>query len=346
MNTLELSKLVDLKKTSHEKKLGNQPNKIIGLSGASGFLGLHLLNELVKRKDVQGIKCFIRDREKFNLKKKEFNLFFNEEKLQFVEHYDKNDFKDLTNFIHSAAQLHNLKKYTGLWKDNVELTKNFLEYSQDIKFHYISTLSVFASSNICGKHYPVEVKPCVEHILYGGYAQTKWLGEYLTQTNSQHQIFRLGLLTPSRGFPHIQKEQFLYLFLKLIKQLKIYPECYENAWVDLSPVDLVAKKIVDSLDSQEKIFHIANEKSTSLSHLLSFIDSKPVDIKIWIEKTHHLKSIEKMLLEFAFFKTKALQQYPQYFNIDLFQSTGHDWQGNLKDNSIFKVYLENLDEKI
>ena len=340
-NTKNLSLLVDSNNPlNYRNNLNNNSNKplIIGISGASGFLGLHLISQLIKDSDVIKIKCFIRNRNKFNQKKMEFNLNFSEEKIEFHEDINYNNFKNITNFIHSAAQMHSLKNTPQLWNDNVELTKKFLNIT-DSKFHYISSLSIFASSN--RKSTIDYCKPLENHLIYGGYAQTKWISEYLTSQHPSHQILRLGLLTPSHTNPSFQKHEFFYLFIKLMKNLEIHPRNYEEAFVDISPVDEVAKIISKEIKSNTKIIHIANQKSTSLSEILEKLNTTPVDIKTWNERIKNLRKTEQVLLKYAFFKSEALKQYFHYYNVDLFQSTGHTWNGNITSDIMCK-YLENI----
>lgn len=333
-STKELSSLVAIDK--QPANMAALPTSlIIGLSGASGFLGLHLIEQLVKDPQVKKIKCFIRDRNKFDAKKKEFNLNFLEEKLEFHEDLNPDSFEDITNFIHCAAQLHSLKNTKQLWDANVQLTQQLLALVKG-RFHYISTLSIFASSNQLSK--TEYCLPDESHNLYGGYAQTKWISEYLTSSYPQHQILRLGLLTPSHHHPVFQSHEFFLLFVKLMKTLGVHPEKYEEAFVDMSPVDDVAKIIANEIKSDKTIVHIANQKSTSLSRILTEMKTKPVTRELWNEKIRSLRKTEQVLLNYTFFKSEALKEYFHYYNIDLFQSTNQDWQGNITSD-IMQEYI-------
>lgn len=335
MNTLELSKLAP---TVNFNSLSTQsPNSlIIGLSGASGFLGLHLLNELSKDKRIKEIKCFIRNIDKYYEKKKEFNLFFNENKITLINIMKKEDFENINYFIHNAAHLNSLMNYQQLWDDNVLLTSNILSLIK-CKIQYISTLSVFASSNQQGFH-DCNAVPINENFnIIGGYAQTKFISEYLVSQYSDFQIIRLGLLTPSTINPHFQKHEFMYKFIEILKQIKKYPENFEEAFVDLSPVDIVAKIICKEIFSPtSQYFHIANKKSTSLSEIIGLTQCKEVSLNEWEESIKKYKKTIQILLNYAFFKTKSIEKYPQYYNIDLFQTTNHDWNGQIDDIMIDK----------
>lgn len=340
MNTQELMRLYN--KTITYKphiSINNNSEKIIGISGASGFLGLHLLDKMVNQPNISHIKCFIRNRDKFNYKKDEFKLNFKEDKLEFITEIKESHFNDINNFIHSAAQLHNLKNIKQLWNDNITFTEQLLQYNKN-KFHYISTLSVFASSNHKGTSYPNYILEKKEHELYGGYAQTKWLGEYLVSQYPEHQILRLGLLTPPKSHPYFQSHEFFLLFFKLLRELKSYPLNYEEAFVDISPVNEVSSHILEYLDKNEKIAHIANKSSISLSSILEKMNLKTINKEQWLLKIKSLKKIEQIFLMYTFFKSEAIIKYPLYFNIDLFQSTNHKWLGKIENNDIIQSYIE------
>lgn len=317
-------------------------NMVIGISGASGFLGLHLIDTLLQNPDIKYIKCFIRERRKFCEKKKFFNLNFSEEKLIFYTDIKAEYFSDISHFIHTAAQLHSLKNCNQLYQDNIELTKSFLSMCKG-KFHHISTLSVFASSNRLGDHSEGTIAAQEAIVLYGGYAQTKYLAEKHVEQYHNFQIIRLGLLTPRMDYPYIQKHEFLYQFIRTMRQIGVYPENYEESFVDLSPVDRVAQTIADNLQSLEKYRHIAQRHSVSVSQFISAMQLTAVSEDKWRACLSSLPKTLQILLDNTFYKTKMTELIPHYYNIDLFQSTGHNWRGQLDFPHLHNLYIkENL----
>lgn len=343
-STKELTDIVGYVNLGMDTEKINNDIKSIGITGASGFLGLHLISQLVEIQTISKIKCFIRSKETFNNRKSLFELNFNEDKLEFHFEFNEENTKDLSVFIHSAAQVHNIKKLSGLYLDNVELTKKVVE-QVSCPIIYISTLSIYASSNVNGFHLPQPCEPSENHLLYGGYAQSKWLGEYLISQRTDSKIIRLGLLTPSSINPVIQKNEFFSLFLQLLKNHPYYPEDIETSLVDISPVDLAANKIIEAMNSHQKYSHIANKKSTSILDFINVLNLKPVTKKYWEENTEKLKRIEKILLSYAYFKSHSLKKYPEYFNIDLFQTTEHNWGGEIVVSNL-NQYIQKIYEKV
>ncbi len=341
-STKELANIVgnlDINQFYNKNEIAN-----IGISGASGFLGMHLIQKLVAIKNIKKIKCFIRSEKVFKERKELFKLEFNEDKLEFCFEINSENTKDLDIFIHSAAQVHNIKNLGGLYKDNVELTKKVVK-EVACPILYISTLSIYASSNQFGNHLPISCNASEEHLLYGGYAQSKWIGEYLVEQRSDSRIVRFGLLTPSNEQPILQENEFFSLFLKLLKDFPYYPENFEESFIDISPINLASDELVSAIFSENKYTHIANSKATSIKEFVKALELKPVSFDIWNEYINRLKKSEKILLSYAYFKSESLKSHPNYFNIDLFQTTGHNWNGKIKLDNIHN-YIKKAYEKI
>jgi nonribosomal peptide synthetase DhbF len=97
----------------------------------------------------------------------------------------------VTAVYHCAAEVNNVKPLEELISVNVEGAFNFplfflglnplglrniLVFCRSGKtLHYISTLSVFVSSNLEGGHMLESELDSSVHTVYGGYAQSKWV---------------------------------------------------------------------------------------------------------------------------------------------------------------------------
>lgn len=335
LSTKALSKMVQ----PQEMYMEPIHSDIVAISGASGFLGLHLI-EALQMQNVSHIKAFVRSKEKFLTKQNYFRLDLKE--IEVIENPKPHDFKQVGHFFHCAATLNSLKSVQSLW-ENVTLTQNYLAQCEGV-FHNISTLSVFASSN------QKEVSPTILPIndnywLYGGYAQTKWLSEYLCSFNPSSKIYRLGLLTPSKKTPIFQEHEFFRFVLKTLKTWGVYPENYTEAYVDISPVDEVAKLIAKNYSNTQQVTHIAGQKRLALSEIIQTLNLKAVDEITWSQKLLSLRATQRVLMDYTFFKPRALEKYFHYFNIDVFQSTNHEWCGTIPSLPLSR-YLEHLDEDL
>lgn len=336
----------------------SQKMEHVAITGASGFFALYLIDTLVRDNKVKKITCFIRNKEKFIQNKDKLKLSFNEDKLYFIEDASYSFFDNIENikyldtitqFIHNAAEVHNLKSCNQLWASNVELTEKILALWAKTKssgsFHLISTLSVFASSvssSIEPRKKALEIKEFEDNYqLIGGYAQSKWLSEYLLSKYSQAYIWRLGLLTPSLINCSFRTQEFFPYFLKLLSSIKYLPftnyekliENTKNTTVDISPVNEVASIIsIQIAKPFNHINHIANKNTLSLSDIVDLYIKKGkhfnfIDKEEWINYIDSLMigKINKILLKNAFLRNDFLLKNINYFNIDLFQSSGYIW---------------------
>jgi hypothetical protein len=105
----------------------------------------------------------------------------------------------------------------------------------------------------------------------------------------------------------------------------VYPKAFEEATVDVSPVDLVCKEIWTAIESQRKVAHIASKNAHRLSKIIHRMGVKGIDKVDWLERVSVLPSLERQLLKVAFFKSDETAEVKKTFNVDVFQSTGHDY---------------------
>lgn len=303
-----------------------ETNNAILVTGGSGFLGIHLLKELVMTNRYTNIYTIVRNKHKLKEQAQYFQL--NTDWLDNVTIIEgdllslsESEFPNVEYIIHSAAKIHCLHSLNRLWTDNVLATHKILQIYQYNKVKFMSTLSVFVSSNLTGNHLPQSLLESNDYLLYGGYAQSKYIAEKLTEKYNQ-SIIRLGLLTGSSKtgvFP----VDFFSLFIKLNKQLGCYPLNYENSYVDITPVDYCANSICNRIQDSVAIMHIANKQSAELAEFIKICDLKAVSKALWLNKVSELSTLEQILMKYAYFKSEMLNSYFNYFNIDLFQATNH-----------------------
>ena len=308
--------------TTFETTYNNQ----LLLTGASGFLGVHLLDRLIALNLFDKIHIIIRNKQKLLNQLNYYKLSIDLTKINIIEgdlnSLDTCLFPNVQYVIHSAAQIHNLKSLQQLYNDNVLTTKKISQLYKNNRVYFISSLSVFVSSNLKGIHTQKTLDVNQDYYLYGGYAQSKFVGEKIIQQIYKHKIYRLGLLTGHTDNCIFPKD-FFTLFVSLLKKINTYPKNYEESFVDITPVNFATDLIINNLFNKNNIIHIANKKSVSINHFIKLLDIKPIDNEKWINLIRHLSSVEQMLLKFAFFKTEMLNNQHSFFNLDLFQSTNH-----------------------
>lgn len=339
MSSKELFDLIPIKKFGGKKTINN--NEIL-VTGGAGFLGIHLLKSLYEAKKYSKIYTIVRNENKLYEQAKYFNLNVDWLKDIVIIKGDlldlnEEDYPNVEFVIHSAAQIHCIKTLKQLWNNNVELVSKINQIYQNNKLYFISTLSVFVSSNKIGNHKENTLEVNDEYYLYGGYSQSKYIAEKITEQYNQ-KIIRLGLITGSSKvgkFP----DDFFVSFVKELKNIGYYPENYQEALVDMTPVDLASENIINVIHKQEKnIIHIANKEGTQLSNFINILNLKKISKEDWLNKINELDNLKQFLLKFAFFKDEMLKSHFNYFNLDLFQTTNHSY--NIKNK--FEMNNENL----
>lgn len=325
-------------------------NNEILVTGGSGFVGIHLLKQLVESKRFNQVHTIVRDISKLKKQAEYFKLntgFLNEIKVIEGDLLDLNidSFPNVQYIIHSAAQIHCIKTLKQLWNNNVLTTQKIAEIYQNNDLSFISTLSVFVSSNKIGKHLPITLDENNEYYeLYGGYAQSKYIAEKIVE-RGQGKIIRLGLITGSTKYA-IFPNDFFTQIVKLLNKIKTYPMDYQQAYVDLTPVDLACYQIIEALDRKEKIIHIANKNSTPLSDFIEGLHLKAVSNEVWLKKIESYTNLDQILLKYAFFKEEMLKTHFNYFNIDLFQSTHHNYailnEFEVSNKTLLKNYIKEI----
>lgn len=130
-------------------------NKCIFLTGATGFLGAHILRELLKRK--MNVVCLVRNEERL---RQTLGRYFPKEYKYFkykvvkgdieAEHFGLNDKEysilvhKVDTVIHTAANVHHAGHYEDFERTNVWGTQNVINFCKDARavLHYTSTASV------------------------------------------------------------------------------------------------------------------------------------------------------------------------------------------------------------
>lgn len=289
--------------------------KNILLTGATGYLGIHILYELLTKTN-SNIYCLIRNRNKQNSKDRLLNklkFYFGESLLPIIEKRVQVIVADialpkfgLTNknyeslgeeidlVIHSAAIVNHYGDNTLFESINVTGTINIIEFCKEfsIYMNHISTTSVSASIPDAKK--PVKFN---EHCLYVGqnyednvYIKTKFNAEYKAweaiNSGNKISVYRLGNITARYSDGKFQENDNQNAFLNRIislSKLNKMPETISNSKIDLSPVDICANMIVSSIfykSSYSKVFHIYNNKQLKLLDLIKAIKKSNKEISI------------------------------------------------------------------
>jgi len=277
----------DVKPLVEENLYAFNPRAVL-LTGATGFLGVHILEQLVQKTDAT-IYCHIRaSSQEYALKK----LADNYQKFG-VKGLNKNprikvvcgdlaeprlglndsDYQMLCDNVdviyHNGAQVNHIYDYTYLFNANVRSTIDLLHMActgQQKQVVYVSTLS--AASNLNEQGHIVEDGPAgqLPAFVNNGYNLTKWVSEQLVWQAYERglpvTLVRPGNVTGHSLTGHCFPDQNrILLLLKGSAQMGVAPDW--DLQFDLCPVDFIAKGLVEgSLDKTKHtpVLHFHNPK--------------------------------------------------------------------------------------
>ncbi|KST62480.1 type I polyketide synthase [Mastigocoleus testarum] len=269
------------------------------LTGATGFLGAFLLQELLEQTTAE-IFCLVRAnnasmaRQKIKNNLKFYELWESRYDLRIIPivgdlskphlGLTPQEFAKLAKQIdiiyHNGAVLNFVYPYSALKKTNVLGTQEVLKLACQWKvkpLHYVSTDAVFDSSAYYGK----KVKES-EPIIYTdgidlGYTQTKWVAEKLVTIARDRglpvTIYRPPLIAGDSQTGIWNTDDFTCRFLKGCIQMGSIPEM--DCGITIVPVDYVSRAIVylsQLPESSGKAFHLNNPHFSSWNNVANWIN--------------------------------------------------------------------------
>lgn len=291
---LYYSDISDISNYSLPEKQGNA----VMLTGASGFLGVHIIDELIKNTDKK-IYCLVRREKKLEDAVKEYtNITYPNERiiavkgditlpdLGIAEEYLSAINDDVTDIIHSAADVtffcawerSKLINYTG--------TCNVLELAEKIgaKLHHISTMSV--SGDLLTRQ-TVERPEFAENNLFIGqkykdnvYAHSKYLAEKeivkaIRNGKVNASIYRIANLTWRASDGKFQSNYLnndLYIMTSVMKNLNKIPAELAEENLALTPVDDCARAIVTLMQNKtNSVYHLYSDHSLGVRDYMESI---------------------------------------------------------------------------
>ena len=267
------------------------------ITGAAGFIGFHLIEDLLKNKGINiigidNINNYYDQKIKLNrlkyLKKLDKNKKFKFLKIDITNKYNLNKLKKykIDYIVHLAAQAgvrHSINKPEDYMKNNLLGFFNILEFSRFIKVKHL----LFASTSSV---YGNESKKCKESFQCNSpiqfYAATKKSNELMAHSYSA--IYKLpctGLRFFTVYGPWGRPDMALFKFVKNIKKnKKIEVYNYGNHKRDFTYVKDISRSIFGLISKIPKnktpfeIFNIGNSEPIKLNDFIKEIE-KNLNIK-------------------------------------------------------------------
>ena len=285
------------------------------LSGTTGYLGIHILHELLE-KTSSDVYCPIREKDSQSCESRllsQWKYFFGNEPVDFARVHivncdlTKKDFDlskeelklisdNVSCFINSAANVKYYGEYSKHELINVIAVKNQIDFclEHDKYFYQISTMGV-SGNYLVTQNAPNTL--FTENDFYIGqnydenvYIRSKFEAEKeiykAKEKGLRYNIFRVGNLTARISDGAFQKnkdENAFYNILKFIASNGIVPRDMINQSLEFTPVDLCAKAIValsrlDNIDC--KTFHIFNEHYLPLATFIHMLNDSGISVDI------------------------------------------------------------------
>ncbi|UUO17102.1 non-ribosomal peptide synthetase [Dolichospermum heterosporum] len=301
----------------------NKPQGIF-LTGVTGFLGSHLLYELLQHTQAD-IYCLIRAtnieqaQQKLQNQLQLYKLWSGVDRKRIIpvvgdlgKNYlglSTSEFQQLAGQIdaiyHCGAWINVIYPYSVLKPANVLGTQEIIRLASEIKvkpLHYISTTSVLSAAT------PNETGLILEsdlleqyQVLENGYVQSKWVAEKLVMQSRDLglpvAIYRASRITGNTQTGISNTDD---LFCRLVKgclETRIFPDVQMED--NLTPVDYVSKIIVNLSGQKEslgKAFHLVNPESTTIRDLFHLMHSLGYPVQmIPVEKWHSEISLESQI---------------------------------------------------
>ena len=288
--------------------------KNILLTGVTGYLGIHILNNLLENTSAK-IYCMLRNKHLINVNErieKLYDFYFhkkiNKDRVFVIdsditsEHFgiEENFLENLGNnidlVINSAANVRYYGEYSKFKKINIDLPNNLILFclKYDIQLVHISTLGVSGNYLV---HNENNNKSFTEDDFYIGqqymdniYIQTKFEAEKLIYSyidkGLKASIIRIGNLTGRYSDGQFQKnmdENAFYNILRLILKYEIIPSSSTKQAMEFTPVDLCADALVKLLynfDTNKYVFHLFNENYLTVSKFIEILKHLGYNISI------------------------------------------------------------------
>lgn len=367
----DLSHISDIQILNNVKKFDLS---IVLITGVTGFLGIHLLKDLLLNDNVKKIYCIIRNKINLSGKKrlqKMIDYYFNsnENLLELMEQkisilngditkeqlgLDKKSYleisQNVTTVINSAANVRHFVKPEQIRKDNVQSVNNLIDFCGNKKsFAHISTLSIagFEGDFTKNKVFDENTLFIEQDFNNNPYLVSKFEAEknILEATNKKGLnaiIFRLGNIMPRSkdGVFQINAEQNVFLAsLKAIIDAKVIAKDFLGIKLEFSPVDECSNIILKLLESDftNSIYHILSDKEINISELKTLLKFFNYDI-LDVDLKTFINSLSKVADEYTkeYILSNNLNHYSQDLTLQKMHELGLEW------SSIDIAYMQKI----
>lgn len=346
--------------------------KDIMLTGVTGFIGIHILKELLDKTNAN-VYCVIRQKQNksvYDRLVENISFYFKEEADKYISLISERIFiieNDITNnieidianidaVIHSAAIVKHYGDIDLFKRVNINGTRNIIDLCKryNAKLYYISSLSVSGNYLVKQNNKNVEF---TENDLFIGqkfrdnvYVYSKYQCEKLIyeemKKGLEATVLRAGIIAGrySDGvFQQNISENAFYSRIKAIIDMKKVSESILDQKVEFTPVDLLAQAIVKLVFMQEainQVFHLYNDNLFKIRDIFKVLRYLGVVVEDISEKEFdkYINEVSSNMVENQ--KLKGIIN--DFYNIDNKIGLDYDFTVNIRADKT-KAYLKELE---
>lgn len=348
------------------------------LTGATGFLGVFLLCELLRQSRAD-IYCLIRaENEGEAIKKLQYQLSryelsgqidykrvipvcgdLSKPRLGLSEIQFEKLAMDIDAIYHNGAQVNFVQSYHTLKSANVLGTQEVLRLAcagWTKPVHYVSTVSVFGDK-YSPKHsgFNENDSPDAKANFNGGYAQSKWVAEKLVKIAGERGvpvcIYRPGRISGDSQSGAWNHDDFVCRAIKGCIQLGLAPE--EIIRMDMASVDYVSQAIVSLSFHPEyygRVFHLNSSKPLYSKDLLDWLISSgfPIDRVPYDLWRSQLSETATSMQDFALSSLVAVfpEKVPSEKPTDRDSMKRYDCRETLQELAKFGIECRQIDKAV
>ncbi|KAK3631936.1 hypothetical protein LTR56_012409 [Elasticomyces elasticus] len=267
--------------------------EVVVLTGATGALGAHVLDQYRNRRDVRKIYCLVRGadehaaHERVNkaLTQREMQPLVDDDKVMVLqaalgdprlglshEVYDRVA-SEVTIIMHVAWSVNFRMKLRSFVKDNIagvtHLINLALASPKPPRFAFCSSVASAMSYRADGGLVPERIIPDTGAATVLGYSQSKWVAEQICHRASQStrlkgnvSVYRVGQLAGDTVHGCWNMKEAWPMMLSAVNVTGSLP-ALEDEKLDWLPVDLAARVLIEGVESTAKqddvaVYHVLN----------------------------------------------------------------------------------------
>lgn len=271
------------------------------LTGATGFLGIHILENLLKTTS-SNIICLVHKNKNLEKIYNSYNMAtpYDKERIMFIQgalekedlglsYLDEKIIRRADTIINCAAYVNYFGNQVVFDNSNVLSVRNLAKFAirNNLILNHVSTLSVLGTS----AKEPINEYDLFfgQNIHYNQYIESKFLGELELQEAKKkglkYRNFRIGRLAwreRDNRFQNNADSNEFYSSLMLFKEMHMIPNNIVGTMIEISPIEYCASAIC-KLIHQNRIngnFHIMNDNVISVKEIISYLNEYDADIKV------------------------------------------------------------------